>query len=58
MEKWRNGEMAKWRDGTKGGGHWGILEIENREIEKIVQNRKTAEKFAQNRKPHTKRVKD
>ena len=36
-----------------GGGHLGILETAKPK-EKIIQNRKTAKKFGQNRKPHTK----
>ena len=38
---------------VKRGGHWGILETAKPK-EKIIQNRKTAKKFGQNRKPHTK----
>ena len=38
---------------TLRGGHWGILET-SKPKEKIIQNRKTAKKFGQNRKPHTK----
>ena len=38
---------------AEGGGHWGILETAKPK-EKIIQNRKTAKKFGQNRKPHTK----
>ena len=34
-------------------GHWGILETAKPK-EKIIQNRKTAKKFGQNRKPRTK----
>ena len=36
-----------------GGGHWGILETAKPK-KKIIQNRKTAKKFGQNQKPHTK----
>ena len=36
-----------------GGGHWGTLETAKPK-KKIIQNRKTAKKFGQNRKPHTK----
>ena len=38
---------------VRGGGHWGKLETAKPK-EKIIQNRKTAKKFGQNRKPHTK----
>ena len=38
---------------TKRGGHWGILETA-KPRENIIQNRKTANKIGQNRKPHTK----
>ena len=37
----------------EGGGHWGIFETAKPK-KKIIQNRKTAKKFGQNRKPHTK----
>ena len=40
-------ETCQW------GGHWGILETAKPK-EKIIQNGKTAKKFGQNRKPHTK----
>ena len=38
---------------AEGGEHWGILETAKPK-EKIIQNCKTAKKFGQNRKPHTK----
>ena len=51
--------LARHRTGTTltlepiRGGHWGLLETAKPK-KKIIQNRKTAKKFGQNRKPHTK----
>ena len=47
----RNSARHLQRTRYSGEGHWGILETAKPK-KKINENRKTAQKFGQNRKPH------